>query len=66
MMEDCDRASLGIIGVGPKSRPEFKLRANSESPLKWTPGLKQSVLTDFSYETGVSTPGGITTKPFNP
>uniref|UniRef100_A0ACD5H0B3 Uncharacterized protein n=1 Tax=Desertifilum tharense IPPAS B-1220 TaxID=1781255 RepID=A0ACD5H0B3_9CYAN len=40
MMEDCDRASLGIIGVGPKSRPEFKLRANSESPLKWTPGTE--------------------------
>jgi hypothetical protein len=42
-----------------KIYPEFKLRANMSSPLKWTKTPIKSSLDDFNYETVVSTTGGL-------
>ena len=46
----------------PETRPELKFQANSPSRLKTTQILIYSPLSeDFSYETGVETPGGLET-----
>jgi hypothetical protein len=44
----------------PETRPEFKLRRHSPSRLKTTQKVIFSPMQeDFSYETGVLTPGGL-------
>jgi len=41
MRQKIDNSHLAAFSVGYPTRPEFKLRANSSSPLKWTEILVQ-------------------------
>ena len=43
MRQKIDNSHLAAFSVGYPTRPEFKLRANSSSPLKWTEILVESV-----------------------
>ncbi len=47
----------------PKARQGLKSLSNSESPRSRTAGVLQSSIEDFRFETGVSTPVGLSVLP---
>ena len=60
MMQKIANLRLAAFSVGYSTRPEFKLRSNSSSPLKWTEILVASVfialLVCIKYSRGTALP----------
>jgi hypothetical protein len=52
MTHKSDKSRLAAFSVGYSTRPEFQLRSNSSSPLKWTEILVESVFSPLPFGNG--------------